>query len=296
MAMPMIETGYKPEFGLGAVYQGFNAANADMSAQEELIKQFLANQREQNVQPIDIAQAQQNLDSTKYKTTPEYQTGMRDTISGQGMSNLAAGQTASALQPFMQKEKTRESQNAFERADQQNGIYQLDNLIQTEQNPLQRMALIKERERMTRNLRETPEFTGKREIKETGTDSAEYIAELRAAQAREAARLRASEQGAKPAKTFEEFIARILEKKAAGQELSPAEIEAWDNASGGFNAKNAAKIQPGTKLNLEKLPNVPLEEKPVQQQYAPSTSAPQSKSKLSPEERAAIIKKLTESK
>ena len=53
----MIETGYKPEFGLGAVYQGFNAANADMSAQEELIKQFLANQREQQMQPLDIDKA-----------------------------------------------------------------------------------------------------------------------------------------------------------------------------------------------------------------------------------------------
>lgn len=52
--LPMIETGYKPEFGLGALYQGFNAANADQSAQEELLKQFLANQREQSMQPLDI--------------------------------------------------------------------------------------------------------------------------------------------------------------------------------------------------------------------------------------------------
>ena len=57
MALPMIETGYKPEFGLGAVYQGFNAANADMSAEEELVKQFLANQRERQMQPLDIRKA-----------------------------------------------------------------------------------------------------------------------------------------------------------------------------------------------------------------------------------------------
>lgn len=57
MALPMIETGYKPEFGLGAVYQGFNAANADMSAEEELVKQFLANQREQQMQPLDMKKA-----------------------------------------------------------------------------------------------------------------------------------------------------------------------------------------------------------------------------------------------
>lgn len=58
MALPTIDTGYKPEFGLGAVYQGFNAAHADMSAEEELIKQFLANQREQQMQPLDVTKAQ----------------------------------------------------------------------------------------------------------------------------------------------------------------------------------------------------------------------------------------------
>jgi hypothetical protein len=52
MALPTIDTGYKPEFGLGAVYQGFNAANAEQGAELELIKQFLANQREQQMQPF----------------------------------------------------------------------------------------------------------------------------------------------------------------------------------------------------------------------------------------------------
>ncbi len=187
MAIGQIETGYKPEFALGAAFAGENAANTDMSNQLEMIKAFLANQHAQVQNPLDEQTTSQNLLANMYKTSPEYQTGMRNTISGQGMSNLAAGQTAAGLQPFVQKEKIRESQNAFERADQQNGIYQLDNLIQVEQNPIQRMALINERNRMTRNLRETPEFTGKRELKETGTDSAEYIAELRAAAAREKA-------------------------------------------------------------------------------------------------------------
>ena len=58
MALPTIDTGYKPEFGLGAVYQGFNAANAEQGAELELIKQFLANQREQSMQPLDITKAQ----------------------------------------------------------------------------------------------------------------------------------------------------------------------------------------------------------------------------------------------
>ena len=76
MTIPTIDTGYKPEFGLGALYQGFNAANSDQASELELIKQFLANQREQQMQPIDVSQAQQNLTAGQYKTTPEYQTGI----------------------------------------------------------------------------------------------------------------------------------------------------------------------------------------------------------------------------
>lgn len=102
MALPMIETGYKPEFGLGAMYQGFNAANADQSAELELIKQFLANQHAQVQNPLDEQTTAQNLLANHYKTDPRYQTGMTDMIEGQGYSNLAAGQTARGLQPFKQ--------------------------------------------------------------------------------------------------------------------------------------------------------------------------------------------------
>ena len=106
--LPSIDTGYKPEFSLGALYQGMNAANADMSAQEELVRQFLANQREASLQPIDVAQADQNLLASMYKSDPRYQRGMVDMIEGQGMSNLASGQTAKGLQQFTQNEKQAE--------------------------------------------------------------------------------------------------------------------------------------------------------------------------------------------
>lgn len=176
----MIETGYKPEFGLGALYQGFNAGNADQSAQEELLKQFLANQHAQVQNPLDEQTTAQNLLANHYKTDPRYQTGMTDMIEGQGYSNLAAGQTAQGLQPFKEKAERRGLENAFRASDVQNSIYQLDDMIGTEQNPLTRMAMVKERERLTRNLKENSKFMGQRELKETGTDSAEYIAELRA--------------------------------------------------------------------------------------------------------------------
>lgn len=179
MALPEISTGYKPEFGLGALYQGFNAANADQSAQEEILKQFLANQRSQQMNPIDAMQAQQNLDAGQYKTSPEYQTGMRDMMSGQGMSNLAAGQTANALQPFKQRAEQAGLQNQQWDADTQSQVNQLNDLIMTEQNPLNRMAAVKRREGLLSQLKETPKFVGQRDLIETKTDSQEYIAEMR---------------------------------------------------------------------------------------------------------------------
>lgn len=183
MAINQIETGYKPEFGLGAMWAGENAANAEMANQLDFIKQFLANQREQQMQPIDVSQAQQNLTAGQYKTTPEYQTGMRDTISGQGMSNLAAGQTAAGLQPFKQKAEIAQSKEAFNLSDLTNQIYQLDQQISTEPNPLTRMAMSKERDRVAKALMSNPAFLGKqllqRENNEADLEKARIMAEAR---------------------------------------------------------------------------------------------------------------------
>ena len=190
MPISQIDTGYKPEFGLGALYQGFNAANSDQASELELIKQFLANQREQQMQPIDVSQAQQNLTAGQYKTTPEYQTGMRDTISGQGMSNLAAGQTAAGLQPFKQRSEQLQLENAFGQQQNLAKIQEIDAALNDTEATFQpgvRDKLLAARTSLINRFKETPEFAQKRELRETGTDSAEYIAELRAAAARRAA-------------------------------------------------------------------------------------------------------------
>ena len=54
MAFNPIETDYRPNFGLGAYYQGINAANAKQLTEEDILKAFLANQKEQNEQPLDL--------------------------------------------------------------------------------------------------------------------------------------------------------------------------------------------------------------------------------------------------
>lgn len=270
MALPMIETGYKPEFGLGAVYQGFNAGNADMSAQEELIKQFLANQRERQMQPIDVQQQQQNLDAGQYKTSPEYQVGMRDTISGQGMSNLAAGQTATALQPFKERTGRAELQTQFNQQDMLGQIGQMDQMLGVEQNPLTRMGLMKERERLAQALKITPEFLQKRELKETGTDSAEYIAELRAQQARQLADLKAANAQQKPM-SLSQMDAHYRDRLAK----DPNDAEATD-----YLTKRLADIQSGS-ASMGDITLDPVTKKLVTKRTNVGGAAPQQSAKPS---------------
>ena len=96
MAFNPIETDYRPNFGLGAYYQGINAANAKQLTEEDILKAFLANQKEQNEQPLDLmvkqwqaAHAQDQLNS------PEYRKSMLDGYMGQMQSQIAAGRKAS---------------------------------------------------------------------------------------------------------------------------------------------------------------------------------------------------------
>lgn len=268
MAFPEINTGYRPEFGLGALYQGFNAGNADQMAQEELIKQFLANQRSQQMNPIDVSQAQQNLDSTAYKTRPEYQDAMTNTQVGQSRSSLAAGDLAQGLLPFKQKAEQGALVNSANTQDKLNQLNQLNDMISTEANPLQRMAQVKARQDLLSMLKETPEFAQKRELKETGTDSAEYIAELRAEAARRAAEARGQKEQLSTAE--QALMKEIARKEAAGDYTHD---QAQEERAKVFNAKMAAKIQPGNTVNPAIAPEV-LKPKPQQQQYMPPSATP----------------------
>jgi len=95
MSFAQIDTNYKPDFGLGAYYQGINAANAKQLSEEEILKAFLANQKEQNEQPLDLIiknwQAQHAQDQTN---NPEYRKSMLEGYMGQMNSQIAAGRKA----------------------------------------------------------------------------------------------------------------------------------------------------------------------------------------------------------
>ncbi len=64
--MQNIETGYKPEFGLGAWFAGQNAANTEAANEEELIKSFLANQQSLQMNPLLVQKQGYDNDVASY--------------------------------------------------------------------------------------------------------------------------------------------------------------------------------------------------------------------------------------
>lgn len=195
MALPMIETGYKPEGALGGVFAGFNAANAEQGAELELIKQFLANQREQSIQPLDVNIKQTESDRATVGRSPEMLDAYQRGYIGQNDSQNAAGSLAMGLLPFKQKADQAKLENDYGLQQNQKQVQEIDNALNDTEATFQpgvRQKLLQARQSLINRFKETPEFAQKRELKETGTDSAEYIAELRARQAAEIAAARGS--------------------------------------------------------------------------------------------------------
>ena len=96
--IPMINDGYKPTFegnALSAYFNGLNAANADNSAQEEILRQYLANQRELQIAPLDIGIKQWEAASAQDKLNdPEYRKWALQGYTGQMKTQDAAGKKA----------------------------------------------------------------------------------------------------------------------------------------------------------------------------------------------------------
>jgi hypothetical protein len=97
MAINQIETGYKPEFGLGAMWAGENAANAEMANQLDFIKQFLANQREQQMQPLDVNIRGMESDRATQARSPDMLQAYKDMYLAQRDTTKAAGDKAREL-------------------------------------------------------------------------------------------------------------------------------------------------------------------------------------------------------
>lgn len=100
MPIPMIETGYKPEFALGALYQGMNAANSDEMAQQEILDRVLSNFKKQQDAPLDYTIKQAEVEDAKTRMLPSYQDAKLRGYIGQNDTQEASGKFAQALSPF----------------------------------------------------------------------------------------------------------------------------------------------------------------------------------------------------
>lgn len=268
----MVETGYKPEFALGALYAGENAANSQAMGQEELIKAFLANQRERQSQPLDMDILGLKAARDRAMNTPEDIDQYRRGYNGQMKSQEVAGDTAQILAPFrrnteqLQLENDANKQNVLRtvmdidsKLNQGGSLDEQGNLVPfTEQD---KSVLGKLRQKHIEQLASTPEFYQKQSLQSDRLDSAENIALLKMQNAIKIQELKA--QIKNDPKTAEAVMASLLAKMNRGESLTPSEHEVYQLASSVVERK-APEVKPGTSLDVTnpKLKNAPLKENP----------------------------------
>lgn len=270
MAFQEISTGYKPEFTLGGLYHGYNAANAEDMDKQELIKQFLANQHAQVQNPLDESTTFQNLLANHYKTSDDYQTGMRDTIAGQGMSNMAAGTTAKNLQQF----KERAQQAELESQAAQQGLFanmykgigkQHDQSLPEPQREAGGQGAYILADTMSRV---DPKVMAQERLLGTKLEAHADDTEAKLANARALAGLKTKAVAGD--KTAQQAIVNHWKQKLAAGEVTEEQYVA--EISELQNSITAAKIQPGNVINPNVAPGV-LQPKPAQQSYKPGTAS-----------------------
>lgn len=178
--MNQINTGYQPQFALGALYQGENAADIEQSNQLELIKNALANLREQQSQPMDMRIKAMEAARADAMNTPEMLDAYQRGYIGQNNSQDAAGKLALGLLPFKQaaeeaqlNNSTAQSKLGFQFG--QAGLDQYDQAL----SPQQRMAAAEKRAALQSTIGETPDHFAAMELQRLKNEGSLNTAEAR---------------------------------------------------------------------------------------------------------------------
>jgi hypothetical protein len=190
MPIPMIETGYKPEFALGALYQGMNAANADEMAQQEIIDRVLSNFKRQQDAPLDYTIKQAEAVDAQTRMLPTYQDAKLRGYIGQNDSQEASGRVAQALAPFRisaEKAKSRLAE-ANDTKDFNLASFQklLTEGVDSDGNPLDpevKKQLFNKYIDAATIAYQTPEFLGKKQLRDDEWDAKLKIAQENATKA-----------------------------------------------------------------------------------------------------------------
>jgi len=297
MGIENIATGYKPEFALGALYHGFNAGSADNASQLSNLIQEQALQKSRIGDPLDLIQKFYDAQLANAKSqSPDYIPAQLRGQIGQMNSQEAAGTLAQGLLPFKQRAGEAELTTEATKNRLFGNMYQgIEQQHDQSLDPNMREAAGQKGFFLADTLsRVDPKVMAQERMLGTKLDSAEDIAGMRIAAQQKLVSLKTP--AIRGDKTAQEAIVKHLQGM-----LSRGEITAAEYASELAELQNAilaAKVQPGMELNPANpaLKDV-LQPKPTQQGYtAPGVGGQQpqqSQNKLTPEQRAEIIKNLT---
>jgi len=359
MGLEQISTGYKPEFALGALYQGYNAGNADNAAQLQNLADEEKLQRSRLEDPYKVLEAMLAGNRANAMNTPEMLDLYTKGYGGQMNSQIAAGKKAMGLvdseislgnaentnklsyeemlkrlwklkqaqvdgsgggqsqtgtigfdmqpqvdpnikgnfegdQPTLNKTyeailripdpQTRaQALQAWKNSGKEytgpggmtnpQGMNE-NNSVLSRFGPMRNGGITQgspEYESVMNALVDQPKLRTGLITGDQKLDSAEYIVNRKLEIDLEKNRVKA--QFERDPKTAEEVAARILQKQRSGQELTENDITVYNIATGVLNAKFAARVQPGVKINPEAL--VPGSTSPILEDKTPQpTVAP----------------------
>jgi len=273
--MQTIETGYRPEGALGALYAGQNAANAQSMNDEELSKLFLANQiqqqqfqQNQQTNPLDITRMQNANDISGYEAayakakqaSPDY---IPMNILGQ-MGQMRSQDTASKIGEALMPTKIASEKGQQENEAAKQGVLwtmqDIDKKLAAggdvdaagnvvPMTPNQIGFMTNKRKELENQLKSTPEFAQKKEIADDKAASAASAAQIRAQAMIDAAAIKA-EAAKSLAHDKTPVTAEAAMTKQIMQNSFMDENEKHQLLQNMFNAKQQSKNATGENLTL----------------------------------------------
>jgi hypothetical protein len=159
--MQMMDTGYKQDGLLGALYGGYNNANVETANELEMVRNFLANQREQQAQPVDQMIKELQGQQAKVQNTPEMLRSFVDAAKGRQQSDTARGAFDTFILPTKQKAEKERGIQQFNDASQANQITEIENKIAEGGNPIQMAQYRQLRDVMTKLAADNPKHRNK---------------------------------------------------------------------------------------------------------------------------------------
>jgi len=267
MAIENIATGYNPQFALGALYHGFNAGSQDNANQLANLAKEWELQKSQAEDPYKVLEAMLAGNRANAMNTPEMLNLYTGGYGGQMESQIAAGKTAKALQPFKQAAEIAEAQQTATRAPLFTSMYKgIGDQHDQSLPPEQREAAGQKGFFMADTLsRVDPKVMAQERMLGQKLDSNEEMLDKRLAAAQQLAGMRTKAVAGD--KTAEQAIVSHWRNEVAEGRMTREQFVS--EMAELQNAKIAAKVQPGQMLDPSVAPGM-FQAKPPQTQYTPN--------------------------